>query len=290
MTLTRRQLLTGAAGVASMSTLAACPRAPKRPGQTAPVTPAGATRHAYGTYPSQFGELSLPTGARQPGTVVIIHGGFWRARYDLSLGRPLAADLVRRGYAVWNLEFRRVGNGGGWPGTLADVAAGIDLLDRLDTDTSHVVTVGHSAGGQLAVWAAGRSALAADAPGATPRVHVTGAVAQAGVLDLATAADSGVGGTAVADFLGGSPTAVPHRYKVADPIGQVPLTSPVLCIHSRRDRSVPFAQSTAYVQAATKAAGTATLHESAGDHFSLIDPDSPDWAIVVDALPRLLAQ
>ena len=88
------------------------------------------TTHRYGPDPSQFGELSLPTGDRSAGTVVIIHGGFWRARYDLSLGRPLAADLVARGYAVWNLEYRRVGNGGGWPTTFDDVAAGIDALGR----------------------------------------------------------------------------------------------------------------------------------------------------------------
>jgi len=252
------------------------------------VTQTGAARHAYGSDPSQFGELYRPTGTGHSGTVVVIHGGFWQSAYDLSLGAPLAADLAVRGFTAWNLEYRRVGNGGGWPGTLADVAAGIDLLARLDVDTSHVVAVGHSAGGQLAVWAAGRSALPAGAPGAAPQVHVTGVVSQAGVLDLATAADTGVGGTAEADFLGGSPARVPQRYAVADPIGQVPLAAPVLCVHSRADRKVPFAQSTAYVAAATKAGGTAALHESTGDHFTLIDPSSPDWRIVRDALPALL--
>ncbi|MGB6581980.1 MAG: hypothetical protein WBF34_29100, partial [Streptosporangiaceae bacterium] len=70
----------------------------------------------YGPDPAQFGELWLP-GGTSAATVVIVHGGFWRARYDLSLGRPLAADLVRRGYAVWNLEYRRAGAAGGWPAT-----------------------------------------------------------------------------------------------------------------------------------------------------------------------------
>lgn len=248
----------------------------------------GAIRHAYGTGASQFGELYRPKRTVHAGTVVVIHGGFWRSVHDLSLGAPLAADLAARGFTAWNLEYRRVGNGGGWPGTLSDVAAGIDLLGKLDVDTSHIVAVGHSAGGQLAVWAAGRSALPAHAPGAAPRVRVSGVVSQAGVLDLATAAETGVGGTAVADFLGGSPARIPQRHAVADPIGQVPLDAPVLCVHSRADRDVPFAQSTAYVAAATQAGGVARLHETAGDHFTLIDPRSPDWRAVLDVLPGLL--
>ena len=115
-------------------------------------------RYPYGPHPAQYGELWLPGGGAA-NTVVIVHGGFWRARYDLSLGRPLAADLARRGYAIWNLEYRRAGAGGGWPGTFEDVAAGIDLLADLPVDTSAVVAVGHSAGGQLAAWAAGRDRL-----------------------------------------------------------------------------------------------------------------------------------
>src|ERR1700722_18532922 len=121
--------------------------------------------HRYGTDPAQFGELWRPDGPAA-GTVVVIHGGFWRARYDLSLGRPLAADLAARGYAAWSLEYRRVLGGGGWPGTFEDVAAGIDLLATLPVDTSRVVAVGHSAGGHLSAWAAGREKLPRGAPGA----------------------------------------------------------------------------------------------------------------------------
>lgn len=283
MSLSRRGLLLGAAGSIGLCACAG------RTGHTAPVIPSGATRHAYGTDPSQFGELYRPNKATHAGTVVIIHGGFWRSAYDLSLGGPLASDLAARGYTVWNLEYRRVGNGGGWPTTLADVAAGIDLLGGLDVDTGHVVAIGHSAGGHLGVWAAGRATLPADAPGATPRVKLTGVVSQAGVLDLAAAANTGVGGTAVPDLLGGPPTRVPRRYALADPIGRLPLSTPVLCVHSRRDPIVPIAQSNAYVAAATKSGATATLHETSGDHFTLIDPTSADWQIVLDALPGLLA-
>lgn len=245
------------------------------------------TTHHYGSDQDQFGELYRPDEARHRGTLVILHGGFWRARYTLELGRPLAADLVARGYTVWNVEYRRVGAGGGWPGTLADVAAAIDHLATLDVDTSRVVTVGHSAGGQLAVWAAGRATLPAGAPGGGPRVPVTAAVAQAGVLDLEAAARAGVGRGAVLDLLGG-PDEVPERYAVADPSRHIPLAVPVLCLHSRADAEVLFAQSSAYVAAATAAGGRARLHETRGDHFTLIDPASPDWPPVVEALPGLL--
>ena len=121
------------------------------------------------------------------------------------------------------------------------------------------------------------------------RAEGYGIVSQAGVLDMVTAADTGVGGTAESDFLGGSPAAVPERYRLADPIQAVPLKAPVLCVHAQGDQNVPYAQSTAYVAAATKAGGKAALHTVAGNHFTLIDPSSAAWAVVVDALPQLLA-
>jgi acetyl esterase/lipase len=222
--------------------------------------------------------------------VVIVHGGFWRARYDLSLGRPLAADLVTRGYTVWNLEYRRVGNGGGWPTTFADVAAGLDKLADLEVDTGAVVAIGHSAGGHLATWAAGRGGLPDGAPGARPSVLVTGVVAQAGVLDLVRCARERVGGAAAPDLMGGMPSELPEQYRLADPMGAVPLSGPVLCVHARDDDNVPFAQSVDYVTAATRAGATATLHEVPGDHFTVIDPSAPAWQVTVDALPTFFAR
>jgi acetyl esterase/lipase len=248
------------------------------------------TRHRYGADPSQFGELSLPRGEPRVGTIVVVHGGFWRSVYDLSLGRPLAADLAGRGWATWNLEYRRVGNGGGWPATFDDVAAGIDALADLDVDTSAVVVIGHSAGGHLAAWAAGRAGLPTGAPGAGPRVRVTAVVSQAGVLDLAAAHRAGLSSHAVAGLLGGAPRDLADRFGLADPLAQVPLRAAVLCLHSRADDTVPFEQSTAYVAAATDAGADARLHETAGDHFSLIDPASADWAAVVDAVPGLISR
>jgi acetyl esterase/lipase len=263
--------------------------------------------HRYGPDESQFGELWMPSGPAL-GTVVIIHGGFWRARYDLSLGRPLAADLASRGYAAWNLEYRRALAGGGWPATFTDVASGIDLLSSLPADTSRVVAVGHSAGGHLAVWAAGRAKLPPGAlPGAVPgtagalpgtagalpgtastRVTLRGVVSQAGVLALADSAREGVGQTAALDLMGGGPDALPEEYRLADPLAAVPLDVPVLCLHSRADDAVPFRYSERYVAAARGAGGDAVLRETHGDHLTLIDPSSPDWAAVIDALPGLL--
>jgi acetyl esterase/lipase len=250
------------------------------------------TVYRYGDHPAQFGELWRPAGT-PAGIVVIIHGGFWRARYDLVLGRPLAADLAARGYAAWNLEYRRALAGGGWPGTFEDVAAGIDLLATLDTGlpagTGQVIAVGHSAGGHLAAWAAGRAKLPPGAPGAPGRhfVPLAGVVAQAGVLALADCARERVGGTAAPDLMGGGPADLPDEYLLADPIAAVPVPAPVLCLHSRGDENVPFSYSERYVAAARAAGGRAGLVELSGDHFTLIDPATPDWAAVIAALPDL---
>jgi acetyl esterase/lipase len=253
------------------------------------------SRHNYGADESQYGELYLPTGPRRPGTVVVLHGGFWKARYGADLGAPLAADLAARGWAAWNLEYRRVGNGGGWPNTLADVAAGIDLLadlardGRLRLDLDRVVAIGHSAGGQLAAWAAGRPGLPAGAVGAAPRVRVAGVIAQAGVLDLVQGALDGLGTHAVTHFLGGTPEEVPERYALASPRQQLPLAVPVRCLHAHDDDTVPFSQSVEYVHAARAGGADAVLVEVPAGHFGVIDPASPAWQAALDLLPQLLA-
>jgi acetyl esterase/lipase len=244
--------------------------------------------HAYGPDGDQYGELTVPAGDRRPGVVIVIHGGFWRTAFDASGGRPLCADLARRGWAAWNIEYRRVGGGGGWPTTFQDVADAIDLLAELDLDTSAVAAVGHSAGGHLAAWAAGRDRLPASAPGASPRVHVSAVVAQAGVLDLRTAATTNIGGTATIDLLGGTPQAVPQRYEWTDPMLQVPLNVPVVCVHSRADDTVPFRQSETYVSAGRASGADVELVEVDGDHMAHRDPSSTSWSAVVDALSRVM--
>jgi acetyl esterase/lipase len=239
----------------------------------------GATRVAYGDDPSQFAELSLPSGTPK-GTVVVIHGGFWKAAYDLSLGRPLARSLADHGWAAWNIEYRRVGNGGGDPHTLDDVAAAVDALADQDVPGDRVVAVGHSAGGHLATWAASRGRF--DRWRA--RVALTGVVSQAGVLDLGSAYDDGLGGGAVEAFLGHAPG--PADAPV-DPLRQVPLDVPVHCVHGREDDTVPVSQSRDYVRAAVAAGARAELSEVDGDHFVVIDPVSEVWRRTLEIIEDL---
>ncbi|HEX6148452.1 alpha/beta hydrolase family protein [Nocardioides sp.] len=229
----------------------------------------------YGTDASQFGELSLPDG-RPRGVVVVIHGGFWKSAYDLSLGRPLAESLVAEGWAAWNLEYRRVGNGGGTPETFDDVAAGIDRLATVEgLDLTTVVTLGHSAGGHLAAWAAGRPDAA---------VGVTGVVSQAGVLDLVRAHELGLGGGAVEGLLGHPPVPADATF---DPFQQLPLDVPVRCMHGRADDVVPIEISERYVAAASDAGGDAALTAVEGDHFVVIHPRSEAWQLTLRLLDEL---
>ncbi|MHA7240666.1 alpha/beta hydrolase [Arthrobacter sp. TMS1-12-1] len=265
--------------------LAACGLRPDS--RTASAAP---QRFRYGDDPSQFADLYLPAGGTAVrGVVVIIHGGYWRSTYGAELGEPLAQDLVVRGYACWNLEYRRAGNGGGWPATFDDVAAGIDHLavaaGEHGLDLRSTTALGHSAGGHLAVWAAGRSALPAGAPGAgTPAVPLAAVVSQAGVLDLAAARTLGLSDHAVENLLGDSGD--PERYALADPTTAVPLAVPVYAVHGTEDATVPISQSEAYVAAATAAGATAELVRVPGDHFAVITPGSAAWEAVLDRLGK----
>jgi acetyl esterase/lipase len=222
----------------------------------------------YGEDPSQLVELSLPDGAPR-GVVVVIHGGFWKAAYDLSLGRPLAQELVGQGWATLNIEYRRVGNGGGVPETLDDVRAAIGTLGGTGLDLTTVVTLGHSAGGHLAAWAGGN----VDA--------VTHVVSQAGVLDLVAADHERLGDGAVQAFLG-HPAGPADAH--VDPRQQLPLDVPVWCVHGAEDDVVPLSQSAEYVAAATAAGGRAELVEVSGDHFVVIDPAADAWGRTLEVL------
>jgi len=225
--------------------------------------------------------------------VVLVHGGFWRAHRTLDLMRPLAASLRHAGFAVWNLEYRAVGHdGGGWPGTLCDVAAGVDavadLADVHPMDLDRVALVGHSAGGQLVLWAAGDRALP-DVAVPAARVRPALVVSLAGVCDLDAADVADLGDSAVRGFLGGGPDAVPHRYRSASPAALVPLGVPQVLIHGDADRKVPIAQSQRYARAAVDAGDRVALVELPGeDHMALVDPDSAAWRATETRLVRTL--
>jgi acetyl esterase/lipase len=279
----RRELLRLGATVALASMLPAC-SADDRPAPGAGSATMGDVELlTYGDDREQKAELHRPAG-RSHGVVVVLHGGFWRAAYDFSLGRPLAESLARHGWTALNLEYRRGGNGGGFPTTFDDVAAGIDqLADVDDLDTSKVVALGHSAGGHLAVWAAGRPKLD-DARWSAPRVPVTAAISQAGVLDLRSAVDQDLGGGAVVEFLGRD---VDGKYDLADPLARVPLDVPVWCVHGQDDLQVPIEQSRTYVKAARAAGARAGLATVDGDHYALIDVSTPAWIRTLEILDDL---
>jgi acetyl esterase/lipase len=238
---------------------------------------------AYGGDPFQFGELYLPEGNGPHPVAIVIHGGYWRARYDLHHIGHFCVALKNAGIAAWSLEYRRLGNaGGGFPGTLDDVRAGAAHLGRIakerGLDLRRVVATGHSAGGQLVLWLAKQ--------GSTP---LRGVVPLAPVADLKRAWELKLSDTVVGDFLGGSPADEWDRYRAASPIEMVPLGVRQRVIHGDRDDIVPISISRGYVAAARKGGDDCTLTELAGaGHFELIDPRTAAWRQVRDTIEKLL--
>jgi acetyl esterase/lipase len=255
---------------------------------------------SYGPLPEHLVDLRLPAATGRPAPlVVVVHGGFWKAERDREHAGPQSDGLAAAGYVVATVEYRRVGMpGGGWPGTLDDLALLADTVpglvagavgERVDRDRT--VLVGHSAGGHLVTWSAGRHRLPAASPWHRPTALRVGVVALAGVLDLGLAQRLGLGGRATDALLGGPPDEQPDRYAAADPARLLPTGVPTVLVHGTRDEDVPLAVSRAYRDAAGAAGDDVRLHELVDvDHMSLIDPASTAWpavlAAVTDALPR----
>jgi len=225
---------------------------------------------SYGQDANQFGELRTPEGHKDRPLVVLIHGGFWRDQYHLDLMHPLCNDLCERGFATWNIEYRRVGpTGGGWYTTLLDVAAAIDHVKQR---WKSIAVVGHSAGGHLALWNASR----VDAP-QPPSLTI----GLAPVADVVAANRNGTGNDATANFFGGNVDEVPERYAHAQPMPDR-YTGRVVLVHGDADINVPVEQSRAQ-------AGQVARIEilEAVDHFAVIDPAHVSWMITVTELEEL---
>jgi len=230
----------------------------------------------YGDHADQVADLRVPSRAGPHPVAVLLHGGFWREPYRRDRMDPLAEDLTARGWATWNLEYRRVGGAGGWPATLDDVATGITALADQPVDLARLLLIGHSAGGHLALWAASR------APAAL-------VVSLGGVSDLEEAAELGLGDGAAQELLGGTPAEVPERYAAASPARLLPLRAPLLLVHGDADDRVPVATARRFSALATAAGTPCELLELPGvDHFAVIDPAASPWAATLAALANLL--
>jgi acetyl esterase/lipase len=254
--------------------------------------------HRYGPHASQCADLYLPVGPGPHPVMILIHGGSWSRRYGKIVMRGLAGALVRGGWAVWNIEYRRLDGGGGWPSTFEDVAAAIDQLAELEEerlDLERVSILGHSAGGHLALWAAGRSNLPTGAPGAfagPSRIRPRRVISMAGVADLGFAYRLWHGG-AVRALMGGSPEEVPQRYAAGDPIRLLPLPMPALIVHGVLDETVSVKLSRSYADATHAAGGEVELVEiqgPAGRHRAHIDPRGDAWAAVFHRLEPAVLQ
>ena len=251
-------------------------------------------RVRYGPGEHHFADLRLPPGTGPHPVVIGIHGGYWRARYGLDYFGHACAALTASGVATWNIEYRRLGNdGGGWPGTFRDVALAADALRAVaasySLDLSRAVAVGHSAGGQLALWLAGRHRIAPDSPLHDPDpLLLAGAVSLAGVTDLRLGYELHLSDFVVNDFLGGSPDVYPDRYAAASPIELLPLGIRQILITGDADANVPPTLSQRYYAAARTAGDPAELLMLPGaGHFEIVDPRSREWSTVAEAVHQL---
>ncbi|HEV2467601.1 MAG TPA: alpha/beta hydrolase [Candidatus Sulfotelmatobacter sp.] len=253
------------------------------------VPPPADARIAYGRDPNQFFDLRRPSNAQSGKKlhplVINIHGGFWRAKYNLDHAGHFCAALTSEGLVTANLEYRRVGNeGGGWPGTFEDIRAAYQLLAQHaadhSIDTARTLVTGHSAGGQLALC------LAAHEP------SVMRIVSLAGVVDLRRAYDLHLSNNAVVEFLRGTPSDVPDHYREADPVElSIPRAQQWL-IHDLDDEDVPPAFSRDYMSAKQKLGGNRKedvhlVEIASATHLDLIDPQSSAWEKVKEVVLRL---
>ena len=249
-------------------------------------------RYRYGDDPNQFGELTLPRAAPPHPVVVLVHGGGYQEKYDLNPLGSLVASLAADGFAVWNIEYRRHGNGGDFPQMFLDVGSAADHLRQIanahNLNLDQVISMGHSAGGHLALWLAARHRIEGSSPlfvEAPVAVHAVLALAPVG--DIALLASTVVDGNALLTVMGGRPADAPDNYRNGSPSELLPTGKPQTIIVGSEDRDI-LANSRAYVDAA-KEAGDAprlTVLPDVG-HFEVVSTQAPAWAAAKRALLQL---
>jgi acetyl esterase/lipase len=233
---------------------------------TDPPPPEADARLAYGPEPLQFGDLRVPHGEPPFPLALVLHGGYWQATYNLIHTGHMCRALTEAGIATWNLEYRCVGvPGGGWPAAREDLERALDFIDRLPVERATTVLVGHSAGGQLALWAAKRGHLPV--------------VALAPVSDVEETVEQKGPESAPGRFM------APDDFADGSPVELLPLGVPQIVLHGTDDESVPYAMSERYVEAAGGEAELVTL-PGAG-HFELIDPLAAEFAETLAAVRSL---
>jgi acetyl esterase/lipase len=262
-------------------------------------------RISYGAAEQQFGDLRLPklSGSQRAPVLMFLHGGWWKSLYGLEYGGHLCAALKADGIATWSIEYRRVGDpGGGFPGTFEDAAAGYDYLQTLaksyPLDLSRIVVAGHSAGGHLAFWLAGRHHLPDTGPLSKLRnaMPMRGVVALAGAVDLQLTIDL-AGWFAFAhdkrevfDLMGDSPKDAPDRYRAGDPGALVPLNIRQFLLQGADDEQIPPQLPLRWAERGHRMDEKITVDviPRAG-HFDVVDPESKAWPRVRAALLKALA-
>ncbi len=268
-----------------------------------PILPAD-HRIPYGADASQFGDLWLPQPkphALLP-LVVFYHGGWWQSEYDLGYAGYLCRALKRAGIAVWSVEYRRVGRtGGGWPNTFSDAAAGFDyaaiLAKAYPLDLARILTMGHSAGGHLAFWIAGRHHLAPDSELSPPPLQLSlrGAVSLAGAVDLRALIELSGNSIFAHDreevfrLMGGTPQDLPGRYRNGDPGELLPFAAPQVLIQGTEDDQIPPQLPARWVTRSNRIGSHASAKIIPGaDHFDVVDPERRAFDAVLSSVKSLL--